>query len=139
MKTMDEKVTAAKEIHKNIQRGNEIKVRIRQIEAEHLKISAVQGMEDELVKYWRGAIEHLRKEFVSDLVSRAAGGRIPHLKLDSPAAMAFINAEQWLAAIPGLAAGVAGCMSNNEGPSKLKSLNDELLRLQQELARLAIS
>ena len=139
MKSMDEKVARGHEIRKILVRANEIKIRLRQLGEEHRRVITEQQAEAGMIRQWRGALDSLRNEFIYGLASRATGGSIPHIKFDSPAAIAFINADRWEDAFPELVKRVAGARGADETAKHLERINEEMVRLNKELSLLGTS
>ena len=136
MKTMSERAARSNEIKQSIHRAEEIKVRMQFLDNELRTISVAMRPENDLATHWRNSIEGLRRKFVSDLAVRANGNKLPHIDFSSSEAMAFINGDQWLAAIPELAERVGGKRNADADYARMGAINQELAQLNQDLAKL---
>ena len=140
MKTMSERAARSKNIKACLNRGIEIKARIKTIELERMAIMAASQKAASLETAWMQSINYHCQEFVRDLSARSSDGRIPHIKFDSPSAGVFINREKWIAAIPSL---VAKCSSGSSGDDaecnrRLGDIATELGKLNHELNELGV-
>ena len=138
MQTMDEKVARGKQIEECLKRRAEINTRIKVLERERAALIAASQVAGNLEMAWRQSIDYHCQHFVSELSSKASGGRIPQIDFNSALACVFINKEKWLAAIPEL---VAKCssdsyMDESERQRRLVAIAAEHSQLAQELREL---
>ena len=112
-------------------RCNEIKVAISRLEAERKSLQKSSPEAEVLKAQWTVDVEYLVKEFVSELSGRVRDGGPTKIRFDSQAAMVYLNADRWLAAIPELAERVAG--STNRSGRSIAGINGEIMALRCEL------
>lgn len=119
-------------------RRAELKANIRELEAEHQKIKAVAPEAQALVDQWTGHVNELRRQFVHGLMARAAEGKTPVIAFDSPGALAYLDADRWIAAFPVLAEEVSGTKGLNSASRamQIQVLDDELAELRHEYSTL---
>ena len=127
-----QKYQAAKEAkNQRSIRCNEIKTQIARLEGERKAIKHSSPEADVLAAQWKADVEYFASEFVSELAGRVREGRSTKIRFDSPAAMAYFNADRWLDAIPALAERVAG--ATNTGGRTIAAINSEIMVLRCEL------
>lgn len=110
----------------------ELKSEIRELEAEYRKERESAPEEQMLVDQWTGNLLASKQQFVHDLMAKAAQGKTPIINFGSPEALAFINAELWIKAIPALAEQVSGRKGMASTARALNIINDELSVLRSE-------
>ena len=117
-----------------LERANEIRSALRVLESERQRLLNSSPEAEALGEQMKADIEHLQREFVSELIGKARTGRSARIRFDSPGAMAFINRDRWLAAIPELASQVAG--DQRHGGRTIADINIEMMSLRVELGSL---
>lgn len=116
----------------------ELKANIRELEAERNKVKALAPEAQALADQWTGHVNELKQQFVHGLMARAAEGKTPVIAFDSPGAMAYLDADRWIAAFPGLAEEVTRKRGINSGSRamQIEMIDDELLALRHEYSLL---
>lgn len=114
----------------------ELKLEIKELEAEARKVKESAPEEQMLVDQWTGNLQALKQQFVYDLTAKVAQGKIPIINFGTPEALAFINADRWIKAIPELAEQVSGRKGMARTARALNIINDELSVLRSEYCAL---
>lgn len=129
-------VAVKNEKEKRAARILELKLEIRELEAESRKVKESAPEGQMLVDQWTGNLQALKQQFVHDLMARAAQGKVPIINFGTPEALAFINADHWIKAIPELAEQVSGRKGMASTARALNIINDELTVLRSEYSAL---
>lgn len=116
----------------------ELRANISDLESEYQKIMTVAPGAQSLVDQWTGHLTALRQQFVHEIRARAVQGKTPVIRFESPEAQAYLNADRWISAFPGLAEEVTGCrgISSDNRALQVQIINDELSVLRAEYSSL---
>lgn len=120
------------------ERRAELKMQIRDLEAQAMKLRVQSPEAEQMVEQWLGNVKWQLDTLVHQLRTDAALGKTPQITIDSPGLLGFLLYELCAEKLPALAAKVVGesPISVNDRALQTQIINDELLTLRTEYASL---